>query len=165
VMKTKKSIIKHLHQFLILALLMSALSPIISLRGTENSTEELDIIEAVFRYEFQRNCFWETEDATYFIAIEGKDPDEAFMKRFKDNKPPVKKLSQRIHERGVAKDKETGKPGVIFEVGKPEMTNIDSAKVSGGVRSGPDSGSGNTYYLKLVKGKWVVNKVTNFWVS
>ena len=81
--------------------------------------EAFDIYEVTFRYLFQKNASGQQQKAgAYFLRIgDGSkvaDPDDAFMKRFADVKPPVKRGSESeiSEEKGVI-DKSTGVTGLL----------------------------------------------------
>ena len=126
--------------------------------------EELDIREATFRYQFANNASGQQQRAgSYYLAIpagrKSGDPDDAFLKRFAGNKPPVKKQSDcdPSGEKGVV-DKQTGERGVEFRTGKIKWVSDTEVQVSGGYYEAGESSSGNVYYLKKVNGKWTVTK-------
>ena len=73
------------------------------------SAEKDNIREAVFRYQFEHNASGQQQNAkVYFLSLDkGADPNKAFMLRFRDHNPPVKKRSQATGKFEVI-DKETG---------------------------------------------------------
>lgn len=133
--------------------------------------EELDIREATFRYQFGKNASGQQKTAkNFYLAIatgdKESDPDDAFMKRFAENKPKVKKLSE-CHasaQEGVV-DKMTGESGLIFKTGGIRWVSDAEAEIAGGYYEAGLSASGNTYYLKKVSGRWKVIKDVMHWIS
>src|SRR5215510_15207871 len=105
-----------------------------------------DIREAVFRHQFYHNASGQQQRAkAYFLSIEtGEDPDDAFIERFKDNEPPVKKESQLKNEPGMF-EKETGFRGLIFRIDSIKQISSNEVEVTGGYYENGLSASGNTY--------------------
>jgi hypothetical protein len=130
-----------------------------------SSSDEDDIREAVFRYQFQHNASGQQRKAeVYFLS--SKDLSDEFMSRFRDNKPPVKRSSQVTPRKfdGV-KDKVSGKSGLIFYVGSIDWVGENEAKVEGGYFEASLSASGNVYELRRESGKWIVVKDEEKWIS
>ncbi|HEV2392285.1 MAG TPA: hypothetical protein VG146_07975 [Verrucomicrobiae bacterium] len=132
--------------------------------GANNApqSQEEDIREAVFRWQFDHNVSGQQNKAKgYFLTVGEKsgDPSDKFIKRFAHNKPPVRKRSECSADpgRGVL-DKKTGERGLIFFVTSIKWNSDTEVEVKGGYYEAGMSASGNTYALKKEKGKW---KVTN----
>jgi hypothetical protein len=120
------------------------------------------IREAVFRWQFDHNISGQQQKAqVYFLSIgeKGGDPSDAFMKRFADRKPPVRKKSACTADayKGVW-DKQTGEEGLILRVTNIKWNSDTEVEVTGGFYAAGASASGNTYTLKKEKGKWKVTK-------
>ncbi len=148
--------------WLLAALLFAVASP----SGSTTNDIDRDMAEAIFRYQFEHNgSGQQTNAGAYFIALGGKDPDDAFVKRFEGHCPPVKKWSQCSTENMCVTDKETLKQGVVFSIEEIVATGTDSAEANGGYYENGMSASGNTYYLKRKKGIWVVEKNKTHWIS
>jgi hypothetical protein len=133
--------------------------------------EALDIYEVTFRYLFQKNASGQQQKAgAYFIHIGDElkmaDPDDGFMKRFADVKPPVKRYSEceSSMERGVV-EKSTGVKGLSFGVGKLKWISDTEVEISGGYYEAGLSSAGYTYRLKKTSGKWAVEKETMTFIS
>ena len=124
-----------------------------------------DIREAVFRHQFYHNASGQQQRAeTYFLFIEdGEDPDDAFIERFKDNQPPVKKGSQ-FKSEGIF-DKKVGFRGLIFNIDSIKQTTTDEVEVTGGYYENGLSASGNIYTVLRVKDKWIVKQDKMLWIS
>jgi hypothetical protein len=131
-----------------------------------------DIREAVFRYEFTHNC-WYKPEKVYFLALgNDKDPSPALLKRFADNKPPVKpvskcKISSKLVQRPKTAviDKETGDRGLIFRVESIKWVTPKQVQVEGGYYADGLGASGNTYIVEFRGNRWVVVKDTMNWIS
>ena len=125
-------------------------------------SQEDDIREAAFRWQFDHNVSGQQKKAkVYFLAVGEKsaDPSDEFIKRFADNKPPVRKRSECSADPGKGVlDKKTGGQGLMFLVTSIKWNSDTEVEVKGGYYESGRSASGNTYTLKKEKGKW---KVTN----
>jgi len=128
-----------------------------------------DIREAVFRYQFDHNASGQQKTAkVFFISVGEKttDPSDELMRRFADNKPPVRKASasDSVRGKGII-DKTTGERGLVFRVtGIKWITDI-GVEADGGYYESGTSSSGNTYTLKKENGKWIVIKSKMKWIS
>ncbi len=144
------------------ALILGALLlPAITFAASNMNAIDSDMAEAVFRYQFLHNeSGQQTNAAAYFLEIAGEDPDDAFMRRFAGNHPPIKKWSDCSIEDTKVVDKETGKTGLIFTLKVISIKNDVTAEAEGGYYEAGLSASGNTYYLEKHDGKWIVTKDT-----
>jgi hypothetical protein len=130
------------------------------------AAEQDDIREAVFRYQFEHNASGQKQNAkVYFLSLgKDKEPGDAFIARFKDHKPPVKKLSQAQKTFEVI-DKETGERGLIFRAVTIKVIDANKVQVDGGYYEGGLSSSGNVYTVERKEGKWIVTKDQMLWIS
>jgi hypothetical protein len=136
----------------------------------DKASDELDIREATFRYQFVRNASGQRQNAGVYclsIVANGKDtdPDAAFIKRFEGTAPVVRKASDCSRSGEGVTDKTTGRRGLLFSTGAITWTSETAARVEGGYYEGGLSASGNTYYLRKTDGKWVVEKDTMHWIA
>ena len=130
------------------------------------AAEQDDIREAVFRYQFQHNASGQQQSANAYFLSFGKDkePDDVFIARFKDHKPPVKKRSQSKGQFEVI-DKDTGERGLIFNVVTIKVIDANKVEVDGGYYEAGLSSSGNVYTVERKEDKWVVTKDRMLWIS
>jgi len=130
------------------------------------AAEQDDIREAVFRYEFENNASGQKRNAkVYFLSLgKDKEPDDAFIARFKGHKPPVKKRSQSSGELEVF-DKETGERGLIFSAVMIKVVDANKVKVDGGYYEAELSASGDVYTVERKDGKWIVTDDRMLWIS
>ena len=132
--------------------------------GADNArqSQEDDIREAVFRWQFDHNVSGQQKKAkVYSLAVGEKysDPSDQFMKRFADNQPPVRKRSECNADAGKGVlDKKTGEQGLLFHVTSIKWKSDAQVEVEGGYYEAGLSASGNIYTLKNERGNW---KVTN----
>jgi len=122
---------------------------------TVTMTDTLDIAEAVFRYQFKRNASGVQQKApSYFLLLFGKDPDTAFLTRFKDNIPPVKKGSEfKVGE------------GLQFRVTAIKRITDSTVEVEAGYFEAGLSSAGNTYIVEKKDGTWIVTRSKQNWIS
>jgi len=95
----------------------------------------------------------------YFLAIDGKDPSEALLKRLADVSPPVKRksLSKKTKDAfGTIVEAKTEKIGVLFEQGAIRRLSETRVDVAGGYFCGGLCSASGTYHLELRDGRWVV---------
>jgi hypothetical protein len=142
------------------------------------AAELLNVEEAAYRYEIVEfrsqpqplpltYCLAETAVDDPFIAPVWTDPPAELMARFRDHRPPVKRMAVcRIHPdvSGVT-DIETGGLAVIFRVTPPAWESDTEATVDGGYYKNGLSASGKTYRLRYQAGEWVVVDVVPRWIS
>jgi len=150
-------------------LLMMALFLNIDRRSSRAETEN-DLMEAVFRYQFAHNGSSKQNRAyAYYLAIcFNQDPGDEFIKRFKNSKPPVMKISQSTTDTGLGqavKDRKTGQEGLIFRITSIRFINDETAEVKGGYYEASLSASGNTYQLIRIGRYWIVIKDVCNWCS
>lgn len=156
--------------FLTFSLLFSG---IIACQGADRAAQMDDIREATFRYQFAKNASGQQQSAqVYFLSIvaagreKAEDPSEEFMKRFAGHKPRVAKDSESRYfmDDGV-RDKKTGEKSLSFHVGGIRWKADTEVEVDGGYYEAGPSASGNTYFLKKKRGKWMVERDVMHWIS
>ena len=132
-------------------------------------SEEDQIREAVFRYQFEFNASGLGEAANaYFLSVEGEqDPSPQLLERFDGHRPPVKPVSASNLEPGTAQvlDSETGLPGLIFRITEMRCVSDDEVEVDGGYYEASESASGNTYSVVKQGGSWQVVDLQAHWIS
>jgi hypothetical protein len=132
-------------------------------------SQQDNIREAVFRWEFGHNGSYQQEKAKVFFLVVGEndsDPSDEFVKRFADNNPPVRKGSEcsSSPRKGVL-DKKTGERGLIFRVGSIVWKSDTEVEVDGSWHEGGLSAGGHTYTLKKETDKWKVTNDKMGWVA
>src|SRR4029077_16995396 len=108
-----------------------------------------DISEAVFRYQFQHNAstLQQTAERYCLFLSDERSPDEAFLRRFDGNSPPVVAGGQ--CNRQAARD-------LFFRVQKLDWQGADEVWVRGGFSEGTVRSSIETYQVRRRDGRWVV---------
>jgi hypothetical protein len=120
------------------------------------ASDDDQIREAVVRYQVAKS---DVKAEVYFLAIDGKDPSEALLKRVGDLNPPVKRksLSKKTKDAfGTIVEAKTEKIGVLFEQGAIRRTGETKADVAGGYLCGGLCSASGTYHLELREGRWMV---------
>jgi hypothetical protein len=118
--------------------------------------QALDIAEATYRYQFEHDGFAQTNKnvPAYFLDLFCTDPTPAFLARFQNNKPPVRRGS--LFAQG---------DGLRFRVDCIQRISDTEVQVGGGYYAGNLSASGNTYTVELEDGRWVVTGDSLNWIS
>ena len=120
------------------------------------ATEELDIHEAVLRYQFQHNASSQRSSAqVYCLTVLGTDPDETLLRRFARHPVPVRMASAcRVGDRVV--DATTGALGLALHVEQVEWVSSNEVTVHGGYYEASLSASRNVYRLRKQGNHWTV---------
>ena len=116
---------------------------------TIRKTQEDDIRESVFRYQFDHNTSKLQKTAkAYYLTVGGKvlDPSDEFMKRFAGHTPPVRKLSEW----------RKGGEGLSFRIMSMRWVSDTEVRVGGGCGDEVGTGSCNTFTVKRDSGGWKV---------
>ena len=126
-------------------------------------SEEDQIREAVFRYQFEFNASGLGKTAgAYYLRIEGDaDPSPPLIRQFEGHLPQVKAVSASELEPGTAQviDRESGLPGLIFWIEEIRWLSDYEVEVEGGYEEASESGSVNIYRLEKIDNRWKVVEV------
>jgi hypothetical protein len=140
--------------------LLLTLSLLQAVDTTTKAETENDIREAVLKYMFEHSATQQHPyTSTFFIAIDkDEDPSDEFMNRFEGHKPIVKKLSESTYksDTGMIFDKETGRGGIRYSVGRIKRINEKEARLEGSYYVAMLFGGGCQYRVVLEGSKWVV---------
>ncbi len=141
-------------------LLMAAAAALPAQRAADESShaaQEDDIREAVFRYQFKNTGL---NLAYNFIAIDDKNPSDAFVRRFKDDDPPVRPISESHVEKKPIRtvvSKKDGQNGIIFRVGHIKWVSDVRANVEGSFDCADNcTGASGVYHAVKQDGHWTV---------
>jgi len=161
--------------FVVAAIVLAAFSRVEAAKekptpeGTLRLSQENDIREAVFRYQFHHNSSIQGQRAAVYCLSVGEknaDPPDAFMKKFAGFKPPVRKVSECSIDnyRGVV-EKRTGRHGLVFRVRSIKWISGTEVEVDGGYFEDGLSASGDTYTVQRLQRGWKVSKLKINWLS
>ncbi len=122
--------------------------------------QEAAVREAVLRYQIST---WELSAATYCVAVNGKNPDEDFLVRFRPL--PVKKSSACVRQRPAklprgfysVVDRQTKKKAVFFTIDSVRFHGSTEAEVDGGYDCANECGGAGVYRLSFNGTDWTVN--------
>lgn len=132
-------------------------------------SEEDQIREAVFRYQFEFNASGQGQSANaYYLRLEDdQDPTLRLLQRFDGHQPPVKPASRSTLEAGTALvvDSQSGLPGLIFWIADIRWLDDDNIEVDGGYDEASESASGSVYYLQKAGGLWKVRDEKMQWIK
>lgn len=125
-------------------------------QGEARAAEELNIHEALLRYQFKHNASSQRESArVYCLTVLGTDPDEALLQRFARHAVPVRKASScEVSDRVL--DPTTGALGLALSVEQVAWVSSDEVTVKGGYYEASLSASHNVYRLRKQGNHWTV---------
>lgn len=146
-----------------------AVAPSQSVAGRDaRRTDYWDVVEAVYRYQFNHNASAAKRKVEYFfLLLEEKDPPESLLARFKAETPRVVPASLATSTGGGHNEhRKTGGRGLKFYIKSVKWLDADTAEVTGGYHEANLSASGNVYRVeRRDDGKWVVSKDKRQWIS
>lgn len=136
----------------------------------EQSSEEADIREAVFRYQFQNTQTAKKKDVdVIFITLDRGAylPTQEFMDRFSDHEPPVKLASQcfAAGKWHAIVEYYTGRGGIVFAAGPIYWVSDTKVEVTGQYNKSGMNAGGNHYVLVKRNGRWTVVESRLRWIT
>ena len=147
---------------------VASTQPVSTTQPTPRAADRLDVLEAVFRHQFNKNASGGQRNVEYFfLSLDGRaDPPPELLARFKDQKPIVLPLSMATASPAPGvKHKDLGGRGLIFRITSIAWLDQDTAEVEGGYYEAGLSASGNTYRVKRANGAWKVIDDRMNWIS
>jgi hypothetical protein len=149
----------------------------VSAAPVDRAAAELDILEAVFRYQFDHNHSGRSPSAFDYVFLSlasdtglglPKDPPASLLARFKDHVPPVEPASGADTHAGSGmrssvRHKQKGGRGILFFLTNIRWIDDSTVEVDGGSHSGCESE--NTYRAERRDGVWVVVRDDLHWIS
>jgi hypothetical protein len=131
--------------------------------------KELQIQQAVFRYQFGHNAAANKYEIFCIAIREGKTASDApakLIQGLNDATHKVVKSSDcNENEGNGVTERASGKPALMLNVGQVEWLATDEVVVEGGYYEASLSSSGNTYRLKKISGAWRVVQDQMNWIS
>jgi hypothetical protein len=125
---------------------------------------EAVVCEAVFRYQLQQPLVDHPQVPRYYLALQGRDPDEALLRRLRALTPWVQPLSQcRVTARDGVIDRATGAGGVIVQVARLTWLHGAAADVVGGYYITHRHAAGLHYRVEPQGHDWAVTTVHLLW--
>jgi hypothetical protein len=94
---------------------------------------EAAVCEAVFRYQLQQPLIDPPQPPRYYVALRGRDPDAALLRRLGAVRPGIQPFSHcRVTARDGVLDRATGARGVIVQVARLAWVHAAAVDVVGG---------------------------------
>jgi hypothetical protein len=129
-----------------------------------NLIPEEEICEAVFRYQLQQPLADQPQPPRYYLALRGRDPGEALLRRLRDLTPWAQPLSQcRVTAREGVIDRATGAGGVIVQVTRLAWVHAMAVDVVGGYYISPRHAAGLRYRVESNRRRWTVTTAHLLW--
>jgi len=177
--------IRHVAGALVWTVVLTTLLNCQSPATDRKAADEQDILASVIRYQMEE---WVREgdknqaDAktksdrsiasalnfrVFFISLNGKDPTDEFLNRFRDIPRSIRKVSSEYPQKGphTPRDRTSDLTGIIFSADNVTWLNTDAVEVEGGYYCGGLCAAGMTYRVQREGGKWVVKTSRTKWIS
>jgi hypothetical protein len=135
-------------------------------RGHEAPDARLEaaISEAVFRYQVQQPLMDAPRPLRYYLAQQGRDPDDTLLCRLRTLGREVQPLSHcRVSARDGVVDRVTGARGVIIQVARLTWVHAAAVDVVGGYYLTHRQAAGLRYHLEHDGREWAVTVVHLLW--
>lgn len=141
--------------------------PVSTTRPIVRAADRLDVMEAVFRHQFNNNGSGGQRNVDYFfLSLDGRaDPPAELLARFGGAKPTVLPVSLAKESAGDVGHRELGGKGIIFCVVSVAWLDENTAEAEGGYYENGLSASGNTYRVTRANGVWKVTSDQMHWIS
>jgi hypothetical protein len=118
----------------------------------------------VFRYQLQRPLADAPRPLGYYLARQGRDPDDAFLGRLRTLGPEVQPLSRcRVSARDGVVDRVSGARGVIMQVTRLMWVHAAAVDVAGGYYLTHRQAAGLRYHVEHDGHQWAVTVVHLLW--
>jgi hypothetical protein len=125
---------------------------------------EAAVCEAVFRYQLQQLLVDAPQPLHYYIAQQGRDPDDALLGRLRALVSAVQPLSQcRVTARAGVIDRATGARGVILQVARLAWVHAAAVDVVGGYYLTHRHAAGLRYRVEQDGSDWAVTTACLLW--
>jgi hypothetical protein len=140
---------------------------------TPASPEYSEVAEALFRHLAQPTQVNDPDSHSvnlahkvYFLQLDSRDADPSFLARLQDLNVPVEPVSASVHTNLYWYDKKTGQRGAAFFIQNVRLLGRSKAEAEADIGPGGAlRGSGFTYRLAKIAGKWVVVGEKLRWIS
>jgi hypothetical protein len=125
---------------------------------------EAAVCEAVFQYQLRQPLADAPHPLRYYLARQGRDPDETLLDRLRRLTPGVWPFSQcRVSGRAGVVDRTTGARGVILQVARLTWVHATAADVVGGYYLTHRQAASFRYHLAHHDGRWAVMAAHLLW--
>jgi hypothetical protein len=125
---------------------------------------EAAVCEAVFRYQLQQPLIDPPQPPRYYLALRGRDPDAALLRRLGAVRPGIQPFSHcRVTARDGVLDRATGARGVILQVARLTLLHAAAADAVGGYYLTHQQAASFRYRLEHHDGRWAVTAAHLLW--
>jgi hypothetical protein len=134
------------------------------LLGPSRERLEAAICETVFRYQLQQPLMDTPQPPRYYLALRGRDPDEALLRRLRDLPLTIQPLSHcRVTAREGVRDRTAGAHGVILQVVRVAWVHAAAVEVVGGYYITHRHAASFQYGVEFQGTHWAVTTVHLLW--
>jgi hypothetical protein len=147
------------------------LEPIVDDKSSSNaqgqlSSRELDVMEAVFRYQFEHNRGGSMSGThRIFLAVDrDRDPPPELLARFTGHEPTVEPRSAAEFDDEVHRPHEMDH-GILFRIASVRWIDENTVDVIGGYHRGHLNSSEDEYRVERRDSKWIVVSDKLRWIS
>ena len=132
--------------------------------GPSRPALEAAVCEAVFRYQLQQPPADPPQPPRYYLALRGRDPDAALLRRLGAVTPGVQPFSHcRVTAREGVVDRATGARGVIVQVARLAWVHAAAVDVVGGYYLTHRQAASFRYQVEPDGPRWVVTAAHLLW--
>ena len=132
--------------------------------GPSRERLEAAVCETVCRYQLQQPLVDAPQPPRYYVALHGRDPDDALLRRLGVVMPQVQPVSHcRVTARDGVVDRATGARGVIVQVARLTWVHATAVEVVGGYFITHRHAAGFRYRVLEEGHHWAVTTVHLLW--
>jgi hypothetical protein len=133
------------------------------LRPLDHDLEEA-VCDAVFRYQLQQPLADAPRPLCYYVARQGRDPNDAVLGRLRAFASDVQPLSHcRVSARDGVVDRISGARGIIVQVTRLTWVHAAAVDVIGGYYLTHRQAAGLHYHVEYDGRRWAVTAVHLLW--
>ena len=135
----------------------------------ETVSQELDLMESVFRHHLELHTSASRMQPVYdyvFLSLEkGRDPPPELLARFAGNIPPIEPVSCADNGWYGVRHREKGGTCIVLQLTRIHWLDGSTAEVEAGWRRANRSAGGATYRVERRDGTWTIVSRLNVWAS
>ena len=125
---------------------------------------EVAVGAAVFRYQLQQPVADAPQPAHYYLALQGRDPEAAVLRRLQRLGPGVHPFSRcRVTARDGVVDRVTGVQGMILQVARLVWVHGAAVEAIGGYYCTHRHAAGFRYHVAHARDPWAVTAAYLLW--
>jgi hypothetical protein len=132
--------------------------------GPSRAASEAAVCETVFRYQLQQPLIDAPQPLHYYLALHGRDPEAAVLRRLQRLGPAVHPLSHcRVTARDGVVDRATGTRGAIIQIARLTWVHAVRVQVVGGYYLTHRHAAGLCYQVVCDGQQWAVVSARLLW--